>query len=522
MPYPRTPYYRRRRRHPYFFRHWYPRWRRFYRRRWYRRHRGRRPFTYHPVSQTRFHWQPANRRDCKIRGWSMALMCPPKRAWQANWVIFKLPTGKVGALFNGGGFSDRIFSLNWLWEEHQFHRNVWSRTNEGTDLSQYLGTTIYLPPIRDVDYIFWWDRDYIRQEQADFVTRHPAFLLLQKNHVVVRSQRYGRNNATKKVWIPPPSTIANQWFFQSQSGNMGMFKYGFALVDFYQCFNYDGNDLCISVKNYFKYAWWADTGAGNRAWLIQKSTTWKEGDAAPTTQQGTPIPFMTDTPYYAAFYGRSDWTWAADIKAPTEADPFQYVAVSWKKGLTSCAQMLPFVAHAEKTYYFALGLAEMGTLGASGPFVPRYFTAPISLPFFYKSHWKWGGITPVDPHVVDPARPIPGDPFRPTVQARNPKTVGKGTIHPWDLETDGFIKKEALARLLSPTPVEEEVPRPFLQREGLYDVPMDEDEFRSQEDDDSSTEEEETTDPEWLLHRINRERDFRKQFMKKLKHVVTH
>ncbi|AJA71663.1 ORF1 [Seal anellovirus 5] len=87
---------------------------------------------------------------------------------------------------------------------------------------------------------------------------------------------------------------------------------------------------------------------------------------------------------------------------------------------------------------FALGPGEMPT-------------ATASIPFFYKSYWKWGGtFADAEIHVRDPCsdHPMATSTDRFGVQIRDPATVSLANIHPWDLE-HGAISKPAMLRLLS-------------------------------------------------------------------------
>ncbi len=132
------------------------RWRRRYRRRprrGRRRHRRRR--RRRPTLILR-QWQPDVVKTCHITGWLPFIVCGTGNT-QFNYITHADDITPRGAPY-GGNFTNMTFTLEALFEQFQYHRNRWSRSNHDLDMARYLYTTLKLYRHETVDYIVSYTR----------------------------------------------------------------------------------------------------------------------------------------------------------------------------------------------------------------------------------------------------------------------------------------------------------------------------------------------------------------------------
>lgn len=78
------------------------------------------------------------------------------------------------------------FTLEALFEQFQYHRNRWSRSNHDLDMARYLYTTLKLYRHDSVDYIVSYTRTGPFQiSHLSHLSTHPLLMLLSKHRVVV-------------------------------------------------------------------------------------------------------------------------------------------------------------------------------------------------------------------------------------------------------------------------------------------------------------------------------------------------
>lgn len=374
---------------------------------------------------------------------------------------------------NGGGVNLQIFGLQWLWMEHQLFRNFWSRSNDGFDLAQYLGTTIYLPPHRDQTYVFWWDPDYNVIKRGDYWRTQPSLLLAYRKKRIIRPQKQGNYRVTK-VKIRPPSTISNQWRFQQQWMTMGLFLWGISLMDWEMPFMLKGMTDALGIMTVkgasylygqqiqqadFVYAFWADEGRGN--WLMYKDVASPSGNDIQNdiNKLTNLIGFRRvegadDLPYWVTCYGQNaNYGW--DDPSDGLMMDTSMTVVYWYKTNASDLQTGRY-KQAERVQ-FVLPKVAIQRIAFMGPFIQRQNVAGVNIPILYKSKWKWGGAT-LNRHAIEPHIN-----FAPNqVSVKNPATIAKNIIAPWDVDNYGVLTDEALKRFFRPCEgVDERRPLPI-------------------------------------------------------------
>nr|UHK05494.1 MAG: ORF1 [Torque teno midi virus] len=230
------PFWWRRRRKP-----WYGRWRRKrfqrYKRRKYRRlpRRRNRKLTRRRRRRRRkvrrkrktlpiVQWQPDSIRKCKIKGFTDFILGAEGTQMycytvhKTDYVPPKVPWG--------GGFAIEQYNLKYLYEEYQFHNNIWTASNILKDLVRYMGVRIEAYRHPETDFIL----AYSRQPPWDltkftFMGCHPHQMLLEKHKRIVyslASKPHGKYST--KFKIKPPKQMISKWFFSKEFCPKNLFQ----------------------------------------------------------------------------------------------------------------------------------------------------------------------------------------------------------------------------------------------------------------------------------------------------------
>lgn len=252
--------FRRRRRRP------YQRRRRRYRRPVRRRRRRRRRYKVRRKLKkiTIKQWQPDRIVKCKIRGFGYLVAGADGNQYHCytntkhEYTQPKAP--------GGGGFGCELFSLQYLYKEWTAHRNIWTKTNDYTDLVRYLGCRFTFFRHPEQDFIIAYDRqppfDFTKDTYPD---THPLPMLLRKHKRVVKSIRYnplGKKTVTLK--IGPPKQMLTKWFFQKDFGPVNLLKLQGTVCNFGQSlYGPNTQSPCITIHalntNFYKQHNWMDT-----------------------------------------------------------------------------------------------------------------------------------------------------------------------------------------------------------------------------------------------------------------------
>lgn len=126
----------------------------------------------------------------------------------------------------GGGFSIKNLSLQSLYLEHTHGHNIFTSTNEPYPLMRYTGCTLKLFRSADIDYIISYNNQWpLKSNLKMYNSMQPQIHFLMKNRIIVTSKKTNPNKKKpyKKVFIPPPTQMKNQWYFQSTLANTPLF-----------------------------------------------------------------------------------------------------------------------------------------------------------------------------------------------------------------------------------------------------------------------------------------------------------
>nr|UHK03968.1 MAG: ORF1 [Torque teno midi virus] len=277
------PFWWRRRRKP-----WYTPWgQRRYRRRRYRR-KARRPYRRRRRRNRKttrrrrrklpkvrrkkkflklVQWQPDRIRKCTIKGRGTLVMGAHGRQMICfTNVKDRLTPSRAPA---GGGFGIERFTLSHLYEEWKSRNNIWTATNENTDLGRYLGCqfTFYRHP--DTDFILKYERQGpFNLEKYSYMYMQPQELLLGRHKRILLSKQTNPKGRLKlKLKIGPPKLLTNKWLLQSELAKQDLVQISGAAASFRYptigCCNENRvlNLYSINIE-FFKEPHWMQTQSG--------------------------------------------------------------------------------------------------------------------------------------------------------------------------------------------------------------------------------------------------------------------
>nr|UHK04221.1 MAG: ORF1 [Torque teno midi virus] len=272
-------------------RRWYTRkrtpWRRRRRRAYYRRprRRFRRSRYRRPATRRRrrrrtkvkrkkkflklLQWQPDSIRKCKVKGIDILLLGyngTQSRNYTTvmnRWTYPRTPSG--------GGFSTTVFSLQFLYEQYELRKNIWTHSNLNYDLCRYTGCRFKFYRHPWADFVLSAKLMYpMTLNFNDYMNTQPLQLLLQRKHFVVpsfKNKPNGKPYITK--YFKPPKQMTNKWFFQNSFSEKPLLLLTAAVCNLQQPFlgpqgENEGVTLtCINIQSgYINGDWGAASSTG--------------------------------------------------------------------------------------------------------------------------------------------------------------------------------------------------------------------------------------------------------------------
>lgn len=222
---------------------------------------------------------------------------------QEHWIPPRTP--------GGGGFGVMLYSLDYLYEQHTFKRNVWTTSNCNWDLVRYTGCkfTFYRHP--EVSFIVTYTRQYPMIINKDtYQQTHPAMMLLQKKKIIIPSKQVNENGKRKHtIKIKPPRQMSTKWFFQSQFSKYGlvMFQAAACSLTYPHLSPTAPNRLvtlpCLNIYELYTQPSWGASGQaykpGNSPFSSQTTITYTPAGA--TTTKTFPTSTTEKTPTKGIF-----------------------------------------------------------------------------------------------------------------------------------------------------------------------------------------------------------------------------
>lgn len=134
----------------------------------------------------------------------------------------------------GGGFGVERFTLQYLYQQWRARHNIWTTTNQNTDLGRYLGCKISLYRHPDTDFIVRYDRQGpFNLEKDTYMSMQPQEMLLGKHKRIILSKLTNPTGKIKHTLkIGPPKLLTNKWIFQSELANVDLLQLSASACNF--------------------------------------------------------------------------------------------------------------------------------------------------------------------------------------------------------------------------------------------------------------------------------------------------
>lgn len=180
--------------------------RRFYRRRWVRRRRSKRKLKKIKIKQ----FQPQSIRKCNIKG-PICLFQTTNTRIDRNFDSYEL-SEVPEHLPGGGGWGIKVYSLEALFAEHAYARNVWTHSNNNLPLVRYTGCKIKLFQSEYVDYtVTYTNQTPMTSTLGMYNTMQPSIHNLMQHRIVVPSiKTFKRRKPWITRYISPPTQLENK------------------------------------------------------------------------------------------------------------------------------------------------------------------------------------------------------------------------------------------------------------------------------------------------------------------------
>lgn len=137
---------------------------------------------------------------------------PPER-FISNYELFENSIAPE-KLPSGGLFSVKNFTLEALYAEHRYARNVWTVTNNDLPFVRYTGCKIKIYRPETIDLIVSYSNTLPMTSNLDlYETLHPGIHSMVKNKILVTSTKKTHRKPYRILKIPPPTPMQNKWYF---------------------------------------------------------------------------------------------------------------------------------------------------------------------------------------------------------------------------------------------------------------------------------------------------------------------
>nr|UHM25846.1 MAG: ORF1 [Torque teno midi virus] len=184
-----------------------------------RRRRRRRKVRRKRQTITVKQWQPDSIVKCKIKGMTTLVLGAEGKQLVCYTNVKTASTPPKAPA--GGGFGCEQFSLESLYTDFRFRKNIWTKSNVLKDLCLYLGVKCVFYRHPETDFIVAYSRQPPFEISKEIYTMcHPVNMMLAKHKIIIPSKFTNPRGKIKiKKFIKPPKQMLTKWFFQEHFCN---------------------------------------------------------------------------------------------------------------------------------------------------------------------------------------------------------------------------------------------------------------------------------------------------------------
>nr|UGV37604.1 MAG: ORF1 [TTV-like mini virus] len=164
-------------------------------------------------------YQPKKVTKCKIKGLECLFQCNVQKIY-FNFQMYEhsiVPKHLPG----GGGWSVKLYSLEYLFDAYQHLRNIWTKSNHNQPLCRYLGCKIKLYQSHSQDYVFYYQNQFpMVTTMESYNHAQPSILMMHHKSIKVPSKlTKPKRRPYKTIRIKPPGLMQNKWYITKEISN---------------------------------------------------------------------------------------------------------------------------------------------------------------------------------------------------------------------------------------------------------------------------------------------------------------
>nr|UHK06074.1 MAG: ORF1 [Torque teno midi virus] len=271
-------------------------------------------------------WQPERIVKCKIKGVGV-LVAGADGSQHRCYTETKDEYTQQKAP-GGGGIGLEVFTLEYLYKQWLARKNIWTKTNDYTDLVRFTGASFRFFRHPDTDFVIKYSRQPPFQLDKDtFPDCHPQNMLLKKHKRVLRSVKYSpTGKSSVKLKIRPPNQMITKWFFQKDFADQQLLQIQASAMNLGWGIygpNTQSTNITIAALNIQFYK--------NHNWS-NSSHAYKPYDTFPTTQD---VEFINREGGKVTINIGTDWNYQRSVNKKTgffQSGVLQAVTVKTKNG----------------------------------------------------------------------------------------------------------------------------------------------------------------------------------------------
>lgn len=201
-------------------------------------------------------FQPYTVRKCRVKGIKCLFQGSADRLIYNYW---QYPTSIVPQKTpGGGGWGLLVFSLASLFEDYEKIQNYWTQSNAGLPLVRVLGAKLTFYQHQTMDYVVEIDRCWpMVDTPLKHANCHPQRMLMGKKSLIIPSAETKKlKHGKRKIFVPPPAQISNQWYFQRDLCNTKLLMIAATACDLKNYFigsNWESNNITLYSLNTYQF-----------------------------------------------------------------------------------------------------------------------------------------------------------------------------------------------------------------------------------------------------------------------------
>nr|UHK05975.1 MAG: ORF1 [Torque teno midi virus] len=211
-------------------------------------------------------WNPDSIKKCKIIG--LQTLVAGSQGNQYRCYTNQRKEYTVPKAPGGGGLGVSLYTLNFLYSEWRARNNIWTTSNDYTDLCRYTGCKFKIFRHDFTDFVVSYNiMPPFHFTKDTYLDTHPHNQILTKKHRMVFSRKTKPNSKPYiTLKIKPPKLLRTHWYFQEEFAEQPLVQLSAAAADFsYGIYGWNTQSTNVTIfalndKFYTTHNWAQNTG----------------------------------------------------------------------------------------------------------------------------------------------------------------------------------------------------------------------------------------------------------------------